>query len=333
MSQTPVLDLQALQTFVAFSEANSMTLAAARLGVSQSAVSQLIKRLEADMGCALLDRDVRPAQLTHAGRTLRTLAQDLLSHAASVTERVRQGGLSGHPSIRLGCVDSFAATVGPALIRALSGDARELYLWSGLTANLLAQLLARELDLVICTDAGAAHPRLVQRPLFAERFVLVLPLSWVHGAAADAPALPPPGLSELSARLPLIRYSVRSAIGQQVELYLRHVGVQAERRFELDATDPMLSLVAAGLGWAISTPLCLWQSRHFMGQVAVFALAPSTLGQRTFFLLAQRGEWQQLSDDIARVTRLVMQQTTALEILAAWPRLGTDTFDFFPDGA
>ena len=90
MSKPPLPDLQALQTFVTFSEANSMTLAAARLGVSQSAVSQLIKRLEADMGCALLDREVRPAQLTHAGRTLLVLAQDLLSHAASVAERVRQ---------------------------------------------------------------------------------------------------------------------------------------------------------------------------------------------------------------------------------------------------
>lgn len=181
MSKPPLPDLQALQTFVTFSEANSMTLAAARLGVSQSAVSQLIKRLEADMGCALLDREVRPAQLTHAGRTLLVLAQDLLSHAASVAERVRQGGLSAHPSIRLGCIDSFAATVGPALIRALSGDARELHLWSGLTPDLLAQVLARELDLVICTDAATAHPRLVPSFLFAERFVLVVPLALAQG--------------------------------------------------------------------------------------------------------------------------------------------------------
>jgi len=302
-----------------------MTAAAARLGVSQSAVSQLVARLERDMACALLDRDARPAQLTNAGRTLLALAQDLLAHANRVAERVRQGGLTAHPRIRLGCVDSFAATVGPALIRALSTDASELHLGSGLTPDLLDQLLGRQLDLAICTDAASSQPRLVQTPLFAERFVLVLPATF-----AQAPV---PELADLSTRLPLIRYSLRSVIGQQVERYLRHVGLQTERRFEFDATDALLSLVAAGLGWAISTPLCLWQSRHFMGQVAVFALAPSTLGQRTFFLLAQRGEWQQLSDDIARVTRLVMQQTTALEILAAWPRLGTDTFDFFPDGA
>lgn len=298
-----------------------MTAAAARLGVSQSAVSQLVARLERDMACALLDRDARPAQLTNAGRTLLALAQDLLAHANRVAERVRQGGLTAHPRIRLGCVDSFAATVGPALIRALSSDASELHLGSGLTPDLLDQLLGRQLDLAICTDAASSQRRLVQTPLFAERFVLVLPS---HFAQAPAPAL-----ADLSSRLPLIRYSLRSVIGQQVERYLRHVGLQADRRFEFDATDALLSLVAAGLGWAISTPLCLWQSRHLIGQVAVFQLAANALGQREFFLLEHRGEWQQLSQDIARVTRQVMQQTLVPDIRAALPVLGDDAFEIF----
>jgi len=321
MSTTPALDLSALQTFVAFCEAGSMTAAAARLGVSQSAVSQLVARLERDMACALLDRDARPAQLTNAGRTLLALAQDLLAHANRVAERVRQGGLTAHPRIRLGCVDSFAATVGPALIRALSTDASELHLGSGLTPDLLDQLLGRQLDLAICTDAASSQPRLVQTPLFAERFVLVLPATF-----AQAPV---PELADLSTRLPLIRYSLRSVIGQQVERYLRHVGLQTERRFEFDATDALLSLVAAGLGWAISTPLCLWQSRHLIGQVAVFPLAASALAQREFFLLEHRGEWQQLSQDMARVTRQVMQQTLVPDIRAALPALGDDAFEIF----
>jgi len=318
MSAPPLPDLQALQTFVTYSEAGSMTLAAARLGVSQSAVSQLILRLEQHLGCALLDREVRPAQLTHAGRSLLALAQDLLSHAQSVAEQVRSGALSAHPRIRLGCVDSFAATVGPALIHALSGDARELHLWSGLTPDLLTQLLARALDLVICTDAGTSQPRLQQTPLFAERFVLVLP--------PRQASLP---LAQLANELPLIRYSLRSAMGQQVERYLRHVGVQAGRRFELDATDPLLSLVAAGVGWAISTPLCLWQSRHFIGQVQVLTLPATTLGQREFFLLGHHSEWQQLGEDIARVTRQVMRQNTVSALLAALPALGPEVFSFF----
>jgi DNA-binding transcriptional LysR family regulator len=321
MSKTRPVDLHALQTFVAFCEAGSMTLAATKLGVSQSAVSQLIKRLEQDTGCALVDRDARPAQLTNAGRTLLELSRDLLTHANTVTERVRQGSASGYPQIRLGCVDSFAATVGPALIRALSGNARELHMWSGLTPNLVEQLMGRELDLAICTDAAVSQPRLAQTPLFSERFVLVLPRAFAQE--------PQPDLASLNARLPLIRYSLRSVIGQQAERYLRHMGVQSERRFEFDATDPLLSLVAAGLGWALSTPLCLWQSRHFIPELAVFPLPAAALGQREFFLLEHQGEWNHLGDEITRVTRQVMQQQTLPDIRKTLPALPDDVFHFF----
>ena len=321
MSRNRPLDLNALQTFAAFCEAGSMTAAAAKLGVSQSAVSQLIKRLEQDAGGALIDRDARPAQLTSAGRTLLELSRDLLSHAQSVTERVRQGGLTGHPQIRLGCVDSFAATVGPSLIRALSQNARELRMWSGLTPDLVAQLTGRELDMAICTDAAVTQHRLSQKPLFAERFVLVVPRAFAQDAC--------PELASLNVQLPLIRYSLRSVIGQQAERYLRHRGLYCERRFEFDATDPLLSLVAAGLGWALSTPLCLWQARHFIPEVAVFPLPGGPLAQREFFLLEHRGEWQRLSDDIIRMTRQVMQQHTLPGIRQALPGLKDDVFNFF----
>ncbi len=297
-----------------------MTLAATRLGVSQSAVSQLIKRLELDSGCALVDREARPATLTRAGRTLLELSRDLLAHANTVSERVLHGSASGYPQIRLGCVDSFAATVGPALVRALAGNAQELHMWSGLTPGLVEQLTRRELDIAICTDSAATQPRLAQTPLFSERFVLVLP----RALALDTP----PGLGDLNARLPLIRYSLRSAIGQQAERYLRHLGLEAHRRFEFDATDPLLSLVAAGLGWALSTPLCVWQSRHFIPELAVFPLPASALGQRDFFLLGHQGEWNQLGSEIARVTRQVMLQQTLPAIRSALPALNDDVFEF-----
>ena len=163
-------DLHALAAFVTLCEAGSMAQAAQRLGVSQSAVSQLVKGLETTYGVQLLDRDVRPARPTRAGHILLDMADELLAHARSVAEHLRQRVRQDHAQIRLGCVDSFAATVGPALIRALSGSARELQLWSGLTPGLNAQLLARDLDLAICTEVPT-DPRLAQHLLFSESWV------------------------------------------------------------------------------------------------------------------------------------------------------------------
>ncbi len=309
-------DLRALHAFVTVCELGSMSLAAAHLGVSQSAVSQMVKALEASYGLQLFDREVRPAQPTRAGRTLLAQSQALLSEARNLHEQVRASVRQDIAQIRLGCVDSFAATVGPELIRALSGSARQIQLWSGLTPSLLAQLQGRELDLAICTETRLDDTRIHARLLCSESWVLVCP--------KDHPVRPLNAASELSqavGTLPLIRYSQRSVIGQQIDRLLRHIGVQAPRRFEFDATDPLLSLVAAGLGWAISTPLCLWQSRQYLDSVTVLPLPPTRLGLRDFFLLARQGEWAGLDDEIVRLTRQVIQQDTAPAIARAMPAL------------
>lgn len=309
-------DLRALETFVAVCDANSMILAAERLGLSQSAVSQSIKSLEEDLGLQLMDRDVRPARPTHAGWVLHEVAARLLSQARAAMDQVRASARQELAQIRLGCVDSFAATVGPALIRAMSGKARQVQMWSGLTPALAEQMQSRELDMVICTDAGVQDPRVVQRLLFSESWVAVFPRD--H---AVPPLDSPRALSAAAGDLALIRYSQRSVIGQQVERYLRHVGVQTPRCYEFDATDPLLALVASGLGWAISTPLCLWQSRHSLDAVQVLPLPPARLGQRHFFLLSREGEWAGLDEEVARVTREVIRRDTAPAIFKCLPAL------------
>lgn len=314
-----VPDLHALQVFIAVCESGSMALAAQGLGVSQSAVSQMIRSLEVEYGIQLFDREVRPARPTRAGNILLEMADRLLAEARHVDEELRKRVRLDHAQIRLGCVDSFAATLGPALIRGLSGSARQMQLWSGLTPGLNAQLLGRELDLAICTEVPVAEARIAQRLLFSESWVAVFP--------KGSHVLPLSKAQDLADRvgdLPLIRYTQRSVIGQQVERYLRHIGVEAARRFEFDATDPLLSLVAAGLGWAVSTPLCLWQSRVWLDQVELVPIPPSRLGQRDFYLLCRMAEWSDLAEDIARITRTVLTRELVPAIRAMLPGLPAD---------
>lgn len=296
-----------------------MALAAQRLGVSQSAVSQMVKVLETSYGVQLFDREVRPVRPTRAGSLLLEMADRLLADARSMAEQLRQSVRQDLAQLRLGCVDSFAATVGPALIRALSGSARQLQLWSGLTPGLNAQLLARELDLAICTEAPTGDARIAQRLLFSETWVAVFPRG-----EAMAPLLEARDLKVRAAGLPLIRYTQRSVMGQQVERFLRHIGLEATRRFEFDATDPLMSLVAAGLGWAISTPLCLWQSRAWLDQVQLLPIPATRLGQRDFYLLCRDAEWSAMADEIARLTRAVLRQETLPALQASMPGLPHD---------
>jgi DNA-binding transcriptional LysR family regulator len=318
-------ELRSLEAFVTVCEAGSMSHAAQRLGVSQSAVSQMIRALEQQYDLQLFDREMRPARPTRAGGSLLGLARSLLEHAREVTGQLRASARQDYTRIRLGCVDSFAATVGPELVRALSGSARELQLWSGLTPGLSAQLQARELDLAICTETALDDPRITQRLLFSEEWVVVMPAR-SPGRPLPSPARPQSlkTLVRHLGELPLVRYSQRSVIGQQIDRYLTHLGLPMPRRFEFDATDPLLSLVAAGLGWAISTPLCLWQSRSWLDQVQVLPLPASRLGQRDFFVLCRDNEWTGLDDEVVRVSRQVLMQDTLPALRRLMPALPAD---------
>ncbi|MGO4740206.1 LysR family transcriptional regulator [Bosea sp. 2KB_26] len=71
-------DLADLSAFMAVAEAGSFTLAAAKLGMSQSALSQIVRRLEGRLGLSLLRRTTRSVSPTDAGeRLLQTLVPAL----------------------------------------------------------------------------------------------------------------------------------------------------------------------------------------------------------------------------------------------------------------
>ncbi|MBP2294902.1 LysR family transcriptional regulator [Azospirillum rugosum] len=89
------MKLNEIRTFVAVAEAQSVQEAGNRLGLTQSAVSRLIQRLEAELGVALFDRQTKPLVLTrdgeqalaHARRVLQ--ATDDLSDAFAAVTRPR----------------------------------------------------------------------------------------------------------------------------------------------------------------------------------------------------------------------------------------------------
>src|SRR5438552_14529561 len=82
--------LDDLRALVAVAHERSFTKAAAKLGVSQSALSQTIRQLEARLGVRLLTRTTRSVSPTEAGeRLLRTVGprfEEIDAELAAVTE-------------------------------------------------------------------------------------------------------------------------------------------------------------------------------------------------------------------------------------------------------
>lgn len=314
LEQFPDWDL--LASWVAVVEAGSISDAAARLAISQAGVSHRIKVLEALLDTTLLDRATRPARPTAAGQRLFEHATVLLQGASQMVESVRSVTRAKRVVVRLGCVDSFAATMGPIVIRALSGTSHQIRLWSGIGPTLDAQLEARQVDIAVTTSGQPTAPGIIRQRLFSEPYLVVLPRNFEMDRYGT--------LTELARHLQLIRYSARSVIGQHVDGYLAANAETIERTYELDATDPLLSLVSAGLGFALTTPMCLWQSRQYLPEVRVLPLSAfSRLGRpyqtlsRSFYLAFRENELGRLPIEIYELLKLTFERQVSRDISKA----------------
>ena len=73
------MDLFQLETFLAVAEERSFSRAATRLHRTQPAVSQVVAKLEGELGETLFDRSLRDGTLTDAGEVLREYAEKMLN--------------------------------------------------------------------------------------------------------------------------------------------------------------------------------------------------------------------------------------------------------------
>jgi DNA-binding transcriptional LysR family regulator len=94
-----------------------------------------------------------------------------------------------------------------------------------------------------------------------------------------------------------------------------------ERTCEFDATEPLLSLVASGMGFAVTTPLCLWKSRHFLPGLRILPLSsfsrhgkPYPELTRKFHLAYREGELGTLPFEVRELVRIAVSTQLSAEI-------------------
>ncbi len=308
------LDIRPLNAFVRLAHARSFHLAAQQLGVSTSALSQTIRHLENELGQPLFDRASRPVSLTRFAEHVLPEIQRLVDEARTLQQRLRAFSSHTPQNLRLGCVDSFAATVGPALIRGLDNHENTLQLYSGLTPDISRQFEDHQIDFAVSTDPMADLESIHCVSLFQESWLAVYPKQ-----RAPQQLRTTSELIEAGKDMDFVRYSLRSRIGAQIERYTVHHSIKARRRFEFDATDTLLNLVAAGMGWAISSPLCLLQSRHNIEAVEVVELSASIAGTREFYLLWRNDAPLEQADLLVRMIRQIVTHSIAPAIRAILP--------------
>lgn len=267
---SPMIFSKTLETFLVVCEHRSFTAAAKILNLSQSAVSQNILKLEENLGLMLFDRQVRPIALRPEALLLQEQLQKQFKDIDTLVGQIREQQLQ-KSLIRIGVIESLAPYLALDLIKELSDKAQQITLLSGISSNIAGELLNRKVDIIISNSALNDTDGLNRYRLFEEPHVLIFP----KFAQADTPKKPPQHWQELlSIALPMIFYSRRSALGKAVESQLKRLRLDIPVWIEVDTNRVIFSLVAEGMGWAITTPLCLQQCPDMLERLTVMPLPP-----------------------------------------------------------
>jgi DNA-binding transcriptional LysR family regulator len=143
------LEIDLLRSFAVIAEVKALSRAADRVGRTQSALSQQMKRLEEIVDQPLFQRTGRGVVLTHPGERLLIHAQRILRLHDEAMADLCGTGLSG--SVRFGCPDDYAAVFLPPLLRQFSSQHPHalVEVVCGPTPRLVEQLDKRAVDLAL----------------------------------------------------------------------------------------------------------------------------------------------------------------------------------------
>jgi len=169
------MDIRQLKAFVAIAETGTFTAGAARVHVTQAAISMQIRQLENETGAQLFVRAPRRVILTEAGEKLLGRAYVILrEHDAALEEMAALTG-AHRGRLRIGSASAMVtADPLPQILRELkkTHDAVETSVGSGTSEELVQHVLAGELDVAFVSLPVEA--RGIQTELLSEDYLVAI---------------------------------------------------------------------------------------------------------------------------------------------------------------
>ena len=235
------LDIDLLRTLVHAQELGSFNRAADRVGRSQSAVSQQMRKLEERVGIELFRKEGRGLALTDAGRLLLAHAVRLLALNDDAVAALRGAATEG--VVRFGLPIDFAESWLPIALGRFSRAHPAVRFEAVVDRNrrLLERLDHGELDLALTINNVARRDAAP---------VGTLPLAWLGSATAETTRAADEPIALALFEAPCFFRDVALAT-------LDRAGVRWRVAFTSPSLHGLLAGVEAGLGVTLRTPLAL----------------------------------------------------------------------------
>lgn len=270
-----------MEAFSAVMEAGSVSAAARYLGISQPAVSRLLKQFEDELGFSLFHRSkgkLTPTPEAHRLSIDVGNALDGIDRVRRSAEDVRRHGVG---QLRVGVTPMLYEAV---LHRLLHGFLHEhpnlaLTMETGLTEMMVDWLLRDQVEFAFASMLES-HPGIDAIPLIETHSVVLMPPH--HELAAKRSI----GVEDLAA-VPLITMTRRYPSRHRIEQMFRRAGVPMRLRAETNLSGTICDLVRMGHGVAILNALS-WGGAG-RGDLEARPLTPRLVNRYGILHLADRG--------------------------------------------
>jgi len=257
------LEIRHLKLVEAIAAEGTMTRAAARLYITQSALSHQLTGLEGSLGVSLFRRMPRGMVLTRAGEKLLDCARSVLSTLRETQELVAAADSEAQGKLRLSTECYTCYHWLPSRLKAFheSFPRVEVEIAVDATRRPVEALLAGELDLAIVSHLPA-QPALSTKGLFDDELVAIL--SPDHRLAGRRSLSPRDFTSEH-----LITYSVPVRQLTVFQQFFNPSGVTPARVSRVELTEAIIEMVKANLGIAV---MAHWAAARHLNAASLKAL-------------------------------------------------------------
>lgn len=238
------LNLSRLSAFSAICEEGSLSRASVRLGIAQPALSNMIKKLEEDLGTKILIRHARGSIPTPAGEVLLKATYEMLAIASATINAVGTANQELEGEVAIGLPAATSTILAIPLIKHLRKtlpkvslrvvEAFSGYLWGWLQEGTL--------DFAISFDR-VSLPDIVSYPICDEEIFLVGNQELMRDVSEEI-------TPEKLGSFPLILPSTIHGIRMKAQGFAA-LGSGLDIRMEIDASTHLVKLIASGEGYGL----------------------------------------------------------------------------------